>query len=305
MLLNIVNDAGSYLCAHHPWSWLRKRQMHLDLRAKVTLAGASLDATGKLLTVVAGDVANYTRVIGDEVELTAGTAGVGVLIPGFYEILAKTATLLTLRTAASTGTVTAIAGTIETNSIALPSDFKSIVPVNSVDREGGVIPGLIWGTPEQVGRVRSSVAGHDSLDSYHACLGQAGPTPAPANEPLTYIIEIAPTPNTNARDAFQGWYNARWRRVIDANEVLVLPEDMEGIFFTLCEHYAKGRLESDERGLALRLKEWEADPSVIGAKRDDGTRQPTYGIMRGGAIQQVRMGRHQSVPSRFTVNDPP
>jgi len=311
-LLNLVNQAGTYLANMHQWNWLRGRPMHLDLRGSVTITGASLSSDGLTLTQT-GAFASYTRVIGDEVKLDSGTDGTGTLIPGRYEVLAKTDNTLTLRTAASTGTVTAIAGELETNTVGLPSDFKSIVPVNSLDDPNGIISGLVWGTPESINHLRSNaIGGATGLGTTYACLGRAGPTPAPANEPVTWILEITPTPASNETDAFQGMYNSGWLRVSKTSDVLFLPQEGEGCFYTLCEHFAKGRLESDERGLAARLREFQGDanrrlpmdPDLEAFKRWDGGVQGTMGIMRGGAAQRVHLGRHASIPARFSVSDP-
>lgn len=313
-LVNLINQAGMYLTNHHPWRWLQRRSLHLDLRAKVDFSAASLDATGFLLTVDADSIDDYVRVIGDMVELTEGTDGTGTLVPGFYEILAANAStnLLTLRTCASRlvaggapgGIVTAIVGSIETNSIGLPSDFKSLVRPGGIHATDTPLEGLAWTTPDRIAELRQAIAPGSAIPTYHACLGFAGPTPAPANESMTSIIEIVPTPVENTRNAFQGFYNAKWKKVLTAEELLVLPEELESCFLTLCELYAKGRLEADDGELGERLRAWEKDPDVIGAKRWDGSQQASWGMMRGGAVSLVRPGRFQTVPHRFTVQDP-
>jgi len=310
-LLNIVNQAGTYLTNSHPWRWLMARPMHLDLRGKITISGASLSADGLTLTQTAA-FASYPRVIGDEVELTDGTDGTGALIPGFYEVLAKTDNTLTLRTAASTGTVTAINGLLDTNTVALPDDFKSVVPVSSLSDSDAIINGLIWGTPQYINDLRTNAVGGATFGDYHGCIGRAGPTPAPANEPITWILEISQSPSANERNAFSGFYNAKWTRVVDANEILFLPEEGESCFVTLCEHFAKARMEADNGTLAQRLREFHGDadrripmdPDLEAFKRWDGGVQSTYGIMRGGAAQRGHLGRHASVPVRFSVADP-
>ncbi len=295
-LLNLVNQAGTYLCNMHRWRWLQQRPMHLSLRALVTISGATV--SGTTLTVANDELDNYSRVIGDRVKIPTGSSST----PGFYEILAHSGDALTLRSAPG-DSVGDVGGTIDTNTVALPSDFKGFVPAGSIEDSDAVVRGVTFVTPTYLNQLRSTALEGGTDGRIYACLGFAGPTPAPAAEPRTLILEIAPTPTTNSANALTGFYNAKWQRATDVFQVLFLPEELEGPFITLCEHYARGRLESDEEGLGRRLAAFEADPDLIAAKRWDGGAQASYGLMRGGAAQQVR-GRHLSVWPGFTVNDP-
>ena len=317
-LINLVNQAGRYLCNLHPWRWLMSRPMHLDLRAKITITGATLDSTGKLLTVTNSELDSYTRVIGDRVELASGTDGTGTLTAGFYEILNYASDVLTLRTAASTdgsggtGTVTAISAEIDTDTVALPSDFKSVLPVRSVADSNTVIHGLNWCTPEYLNALRANAVGGADFGNYWGCISRAGPTPAPANEPVTWILEITPTPDADERDSFQGFYNAKWTQITTADQILFLPNEGESFFTTLVETFAKGRIEADDGSLTRRLRELRGDPDrrismdpdLEAFMRWDGAVQSHYGIMRGGGAQNTYLGRHASVPPRFSVNNP-
>lgn len=303
-LIDLVNQAGQYLISSHYWKWRQKVEMHLDLRGSITLtSSAALSSTGTSLTDT-GNFADYTRAIGDRVELTSGTDGTGALTSDFYEIINATDDVLTLATSASTGTVTAVAGTIDTNTVAFPSDFKRVVPGSAISDSDAIIHGLEFVSLDRLNTLRTNEVDVTSYGNFYGAIVHAGPTGSPNYEPVTPLLAIYPTPSANERDAFTGFYEAGWAEVTDDNDPLTLLDALEGPFFTLCEHWARARVESDEAGMAQRLAEFEQDVSLIAAKRVDGGRQPTYGIMRGGAGSIRRHGQHASVPSRFTVNAP-
>lgn len=297
-LIDLVNQAGRYLIASHNWKWRQVVEMHLNLRAKVTITAGSLSGTA--LTVTNSELDDYTRVIGDRLEITSGTGATA----DFYEIIDHPSTDVLTLDRAPGGSGSDIAATIETNTVAFPSDFKRVVPASAISDSDAIIHGLEFVSLDRLNTLRTNEVDVTSYGNFYGAILHAGPTPSPNFEAVTPILGIYPTPTTNERDAFTGFYEAGWAEVDDDNDPLTLLQELEGPFLTLCEHFARGRVESDEASMAQRLAEFEQDPSFIAAKRIDGGRQPTYGLMRGGAAQFSRHGRHSSVPTRFTVNGP-
>jgi len=296
-LIDLVNQAGQYLISSHYWKWRQKVEMHLDLRGSISITGATISST--TLTVANSELDDYTRVTGDRIELTAGTS----VTSDFYEIVNHSGDVLTLDSAPGNATADAV-GTIDTNTVAFPSDFKRVVPGSAISDSDAIIHGLEFVSLDRLNTLRTNEVDVTSYGNFYGAIVHAGPTGSPNYEPVTPLLAIYPTPSANERDAFTGFYEAGWAEVTDDNDPLTLLDALEGPFFTLCEHWARARVESDEAGMAQRLAEFEQDVSLIAAKRVDGGRQPTYGIMRGGAGSIRRHGQHASVPSRFTVNAP-
>jgi len=296
-LIDLVNQAGQYLISSHYWKWRQKVEMHLDLRGSISITGATISST--TLTVANSELDDYTRVTGDRIELTAGTS----VTSDFYEIVNHSGDVLTLDSAPGNATADAV-GTIDTNTVAFPSDFKRVVPGSAISDSDAIIHGLEFVSLDRLNTLRTNEVDVTSYGNFYGAIVHAGPTGSPNYEPVTPLLAIYPTPSANERDAFTGFYEAGWAEVTDDNDPLTLLDALEGPFFTLCEHWARARVESDESGMAQRLAEFEQDVSLIAAKRVDGGRQPTYGIMRGGAGSIRRHGQHASVPSRFTVNAP-
>jgi len=296
-LIDLVNQAGQYLISSHYWKWRQKVEMHLDLRGSISITGATISST--TLTVANSELDDYTRVTGDRIELTAGTS----VTSDFYEIVNHSGDVLTLDSAPGNATADAV-GTIDTNTVAFPSDFKRVVPGSAISDSDAIIHGLEFVSLDRLNTLRTNEVDVTSYGNFYGAIVHAGPTGSPNYEPVTPLLAIYPTPSANERDAFTGFYEAGWAEVTDDNDPLTLLDALEGPFFTLCEHWARARVESDESGMAQRLAEFEQDVSLIAAKRVDGGRQPTYGIMRGGAGSIRRHGQHASVPTRFTVNGP-
>ncbi len=297
-LIDLVNQAGRYLISSHYWKWRQRVEMHLNLRAVVNITAASI--SGSTFTVTLSELDDYDRVIGDQLEITAGTGATA----DFYEIVDHPSDDVLTLDRAPGGSGSDLVANIQTGTVAFPSDFKRVVPASSISDSDAIIHGLEFVSLDRLNKLRTNEVDVTSYGNFYGAILHAGPTGTPNFEPVTAILAIYPIPTTNERNAFTGFYEAGWDEVTADNDPLTLHEALEGPFFTLCEHWARGRVESDEIPMAYRLAEFEQDPSFIAAKRVDGGIQPTYGIMRGGAAQMSRSGRHASVPTRFSVNGP-
>ena len=134
--LSLVNDAGEFFSSIRPWKWLETAEAKLDLRAKVTITGATTSSGAGTTLTKSNAFTNYTFLEGDQIEVTSGTN----VTAGWHRVQSKTdASNLVLATSPG-ASGSAVAATLHTSAVALPSDFREMISINSTS---GLLKGVL------------------------------------------------------------------------------------------------------------------------------------------------------------------
>lgn len=279
---SIANQAGHYFTDMHPWRTM-ERLARLNLRASVTISNWTWTESSRTLadSAVGALLANYALVQGDEFQLTAGT---GATV-GFYPIQTRSsANAFVLETSIGSGAdgQADIDGTITTRTIALPSDFRQLI---SRPRSIGSTRSLNIVSMEEVDKLR---AGDSSTSDtgYAAALMWKPSAQALGGAPVP-VLEVWPTPGTNANAAFSIHYRATWSDLSDDSDIAQIPSmfAMEMLYLQVVRAVALGYEEFDVATMSQRVEELKAGPLFRDACAADGSVQTSFGQQRGGAAQ--------------------
>jgi hypothetical protein len=293
--LKLVNQAGDFLVSANPWKWLENVEFKTDLRGKVTVTGGT---PGTQTLTKTDAFANYTFVDGDTYEATGGTN----TLKGFYRVTGKTsAHAITLESdIVSAVSGTDQAGTLHTGAIALPTDFRDLIEINT---STGLLKGISLVTHSELLERRASsyttTSGHYYATIVHAqSTGYESSTGAP-----TPRLEVWPTPGVNEADAMTIIYRAGWSAVTTDSELLRIPSFLELPYLEILRALARGFEEEDQGSVSQRLAGVMSGPLMMVAKDRDDMAQPHYGRLRNGAADSVVIG--SSVSWDFTTQGAP
>jgi hypothetical protein len=112
---------------------------------------------------------------------------------------------------------------------------------------------------------------------------------APANAPMTQVIELSIIPGSNAVGAVTIAYEATWLPVSeDSTHLTIAPvPGMEVLFLEVLRAVAKGWEEDDDASMSARIAEIRVGPIFTAAARADGRSMPPGQMEGGGALQDI------------------
>ena len=275
--MTIINQAGEYLVTIHPWKWLENVEAKLDLRGKILATGMDWDQSERTLTE-SGQFANYTFLEGDMIEITAGT---GVPL-GWYRIGKKTddnTIVLGADIKSTDVTDDKIKGTIHTSAVALPSDFRELIAINTTS---GLLKGVQLTSYNDL--IQRRAAGFTSNGFHWGTITHAVDEDGDYTGDVTPRLEIWPTPSSNETGALTIFYRKGWSTRSSHSQQLRIPTYLDSFFLQICRAFARGIEEEDEGTLNQRLTEATSGPLFLSAIDRDGSIQPHYGALRTGSI---------------------
>lgn len=287
---DIVDEAGFHLVNLHPWKWLAKRSVQLELRPKLTFTSATWTEATKTLSSI--DPALTSDLIhGDTVEITGGTGATAKI----YEVdftTTPTTTSVVLKESIGSGAdgQTDIVGNFPNNLVELPTCMRDARSISATD---AVINGVRWTTPQDLLRKRTSQVSVSSSWNYYSFINYVGDPPRPA-------LEMWPTTTDSDPKAFTMYFREGWVPGASDDSVLPIPPFMRTCMFRLCRIFALGYEEGDEKGkksLDQLLFEFSEGPILKEAMARDGAIQPTGGPMRGGAVASMPRGYRKLLSS--------
>lgn len=157
---------------------------------------------------------------------------------------------------------------------ALPSDFKSIVSVETA----GLTTGLQLTTLARILELRKNSAG---AANYYECAVEWDH----ASAPPTPRLALWPAPSAAQTGALMIYYRAKWAPVASDNDTLMVPWYAEGAFVQAVRAHAAGYDESDNATLEQRLAMVVAGDTWKAARKADAQVQPDYGPIQNGIGQ--------------------
>lgn len=284
--LDILNEAGTYLMQMHRWNFARRRAEYLDLRGSITLSAATWSETTLELSQT-GAFTNYTYLVGDTVQITGGT---GATV-GWYKIASRTdddTIVLEESIGAGANGQTDIAGTMKLNSVRLPDHFAEILPPNNAKgniSESVAQPFALVSLEEILAMRSFDDAPSDSM--YYGAISSASTSLIPP----TPILEIHPPPHTTIKGGLMVFVRLGWKRLTDDQEVIQIPEHIEGLYTEICLAVLDGYGKREKGSVRDRVSRVAASTGVEGgmttfmmAKIADGAQQPFIGPLRNGSM---------------------
>ena len=273
----LANQAGHFFMDHHPWVWAQRRPGKLSFAAPITFTdGTWTEATSTLTATLTG----YTYTDDDKVTITAGTSAIlkeYTITSGGASSAVLSSSLSSTAGNLATGD---IAGTINHDYFALPSDFQSMVGIQASDsltREFEEV------SPQQLQELRSNPIQSTSWFYYGAI--------SHSHEPgaVVPLIELYPTPGSEELDFLTIWYRAQWAELTDDTTKLTIPEWCLNYYLQVLRAFARGYEEEDVMSLTQRLTEVAHPRNPIGMapKRRDGSVRVSLGPTRHGALAMV------------------
>lgn len=296
--IDIVREGADLLSGMHTWRFLGSRQTKLDLRGIVSMVAASpatyTHATRTL--TLTGAYATYTFLTGDRFEAAGGT---GVVLAD-YEIESRTdddnIVLVAPGLGSGADASADITGRIPNDSVALPPDFLQAITISATD---SIINGMKWTTAADILRKRTSQIDVSTSWNYYGFVNWD----VVLDEGAVPLLSIWPTPQDNDIEAFSMFYR---RRIVIADEetaAIPIPSDrplVNSILIRLCRMIALGYEEGEEAGkpsIDDLLDRFMAGRLWHAAKKQDGLIQPTYGPLKGGAVQRMPRGYRRLLSS--------
>ncbi len=327
--LNLVNQAGEYLTTIHPWKWLENQEAKLNLRGNVTATGLnfevdntdagakSSDRTDKLVHASLAPFFQYSKVIGDQVEITGGTdarKGFYIMDGGNYNPEEDTGgTYITFEhnplmyntspVANADLTNNDISCTIHCNRIQLPKDFAELI---AIDSSAGSLNSIQLTTYKDLLEKKTSSVNIGTGSTYWAAVGHArdrvgrntahvGSNPFGSAEEATPVLEIWPSPTVNETAAITIYYRAGWPfdlytlANVHDDMGLRIPRYLEAFFIQIVRAFAQGYEDPDVSMLDQRLTSLLNGALFDTAVKRDAGVQPHYGtIMNGAAAKTVQ-----------------
>ncbi len=278
--LDLINRCGHILTNMHKWEFLLGPSRPLDTRAQVTITDATT-ASGTL-SVANSELDDYSFLMGDAVRIDAGSSAV----ESTYPIVSHSTDDLVLETDPG-NSVADVDGTIETNAVALPSDFAGI---DSYDATNALNRSLTLTSPQRLLEIRtdepSTVGSH-----YWGAIVRAKNIVSGGGAPV-YRLEICPTPTASEVGLFTLFYRREWTDLTSDADVIPIEGWLEPFFLELVEAVMRGYLEQDAAPMHHRITDLKAGDTFLDAKRRDGSAQPDIGIMSGGAVQEMAVHHH-------------
>tara|TARA_R100000808_G_scaffold573_1_gene2943 strand:+ start:10069 stop:11025 length:957 start_codon:yes stop_codon:yes gene_type:complete len=291
--LSLVNDAGEFFSSIRPWKWLETAEAKLDLRAKITITGATTSSGAGTTLTKSNAFTNYTFLEGDQIEVTSGTN----VTAGWHRVQSKTdASNLVLATSPG-ASGSAVAATLHTSAVALPSDFREMISINTTS---GLLKGVqLTGFQDLLNKRASNFV---STGFHYGAIVQPTDTDVAYDGAPVARLEIWPQPDANETASLTLLYRAGWKRLTEVKDYLRLPVYCEPLFLQVIRAFARGYEEEDGGSLSARLGEVMSGPLFVAAVDRDASIQPHYGPVHGGAAE---MADHRSAFRNFnTVTGP-
>jgi len=297
--VELVNQAGRYMLDMHRWKWLERPQADLDIRGDVSTTTATWVEATKTLTST-GSFANYTFLDGDMYRADSGTN----VTEQLYKVESRTSDdAIVLKTSlASTGADLAtgdITGTLEADSVVLPSDLTEIV---GYDATQSLINSLEIVTLQRLLMLKTNQIQVTSYNFYGAIVFPEYNTSSTGPTPPVPILKLWPSLTANDARELTIFYRAGWIEVSEDSDYVQLPLWLEALFIEVCKAWARGTEEEDTASLSERLFAIQNSPLYLTAIRRDGMVQPDFGPLRGGAVETEPKGVNRF--ARSTVSGP-
>jgi hypothetical protein len=268
--VGIMNQAGHYFVNMHPWRWLVGRSALIDLRGAISGTTATWTASSLTLTAT-GAFASYTFVEGDQIEISAGTGAT----TGFYAVASRTDDdNIVLSTSIASGNLATgdIEWNIQTNSAALPSDFRDIIDISATD---SLLYGVRLTSLRQILQNRTSQIEVTTSWNYQGAVAYSGSPPVP-------ILEIWPNPTANQSGVFTIFYRSGWTELSNDSVNIDIPVWLESLYLRIVREFVRGYEREDTEPMDVRLMRVRRSPEFMDAARRDGNTQPYYQRLRGG-----------------------
>ena len=303
-----INEAGHFLTTMHPWKWLEAGEVKLDLRANITVIGATATpsvSTGNDTQVVATTsvFTDYTHLEGDVLEITGG----GNLNKGFYRIsriVSNTTIELDDSPLASASNGTSLTGTVHASAAALPNDFREIIAIYA---QNGTNNHVSLTTFQDLLEKRSVNA--TSPGTYYAAISHAvdaNPTITATDTSGTLVgptprLELWPAPTANEVGGISVFYRSGWDVTSSDVHNLKMPGYCESLYLEMLRAFVRARF-SPEYDLSAALSSIMVGPLFGTAVDWDGSVQPSYGPVLHGAA--TRAAHRHAFDNYDTVTGP-
>jgi hypothetical protein len=286
----LTNQAGEFFVSMHSWKWLENVEAKLSLRGKVTLTGGTWSEANKTLTFSSG-LSTYSFLEGDTFEVTGGDQ----VTTGFYRIRSATATVLSLTDDITTDSdsPTNITGTIHCPAIALPSDFRELIAINTTS---GLLKGVELTSYQDLLSRRAT--NFTAVGWHYAAINHA--IPSTGGDPVPRM-EIWPVPETNDSNSLTMFYRAGWTALGTDVIKLRMPTYCDALFLEVLTAFARGYEEEDAGSISARLVEVVSGPLMAAAVDRDASIQPDYGPVLHG---QATAGEYTGFGNFNTINAP-
>lgn len=285
---DIINLAGESFYNSRPWNFRLAPPTKLHFTGPITVSGGTWTESTKNL-LATGAFASYTKIAGDEINITAGTGAT----TGDYYISSRTDDdniVLTESIGASADGQTDIAGTISFPYVAMPSDFSQLLHAQATNTQSY---GFQLTTPEHLTNLRNTGI---SVASYHYYGALVQPT-----DMSVARLEIYPTPTATLRNILTIVYKTKWDTLGTTSNT---PSYADAALVEYVRAFAIGYAENDFSGATAKLAGVMQGTIYQAAVTTDGQQQAHYGPVRNGAISMVRRQSGVNFRPSLTVADP-
>lgn len=279
--IGLINEAGEFLASAQPWKWLETAEAKLDLRAKVTITGGTTSSGAGTTLTKSGAFTNYTFLEGDTVEVTSGTG----VTAGHYRVVSKTDANNIVLESSPGVSGSAVAATLHTSAIALPSDFREIIAINTTS---GLLKGVQLTTFEDL--LSKRAANFTSAGFHYGAISQPTDTDLTVDGAPVARLELWPQPSANETASLTIMYRATWKRITKDTHRLRLPVYCESLYLQVLRAFARGYEEEDEGTMSQRLMEVMTGPLFGSAVDRDASIQSDYGPLMYGAAERYHYG---------------
>lgn len=161
----------------------------------------------------------------------------------------------------------------------LPSDFKSIVAIDTA----GLTTDFELVTLGRIIKLLKNTAGATLF--YEAAIEHLFPTSG--GGPPVPRLSIWPTPDATDANALNIYYRRGWMEMTSDNDLLTIPEWMEDTYLEVLRACAAGWTEHEEGSRAQRLAVVIESPDWKGAVKRDAQVQPDYGVLHNGMAESA------------------
>lgn len=282
--LRITNEVGRMFVTMHAWKWLETAEANLDLRGSISITGGSWDLAdhgeGDLHLTKASAFDDYTFSDGDTFEVTGGTDA----ILGHYRVTKRMAdgnAILLESAITSSGEPSDIAGTLHTSAIALPSDFRELIAINTTS---GLLRGVALTDHAEL--IQRRAASFVSEGFHYGAIVHAQSSATAGGAP-TPRIEIWPAPSANELGVLTIMYRAGWKSISNDTDLISIPDWIEPLYIQILRAFARGYEEEDAQILDQRLVAATNGIMFFAAVDRDAMVQPHYGKLRGGGATRT------------------
>lgn len=278
--LDLVNLGGTYAASMHPWQWLARRSVRLDVRARVDVADATWDEATLTLTSV-GAFADYVFVTGDRFEVLSGT---GADTSALLRVASRTSDdAIVLAETLDDGSGTAdgatdVAGSLLRHHVLLPDDLQSIVTIQPTSNLLRCMVPLASGGLQTL---RSSTGLAPAFGYVYdvAWLEVDGR--------LYPALELWPDATADEPNSLTLWYRADWRVLTADEDRVVWPAWLYPVLWRVVRETFKAFAEEDEGSLEARLEPIKRSELFMSLARRDGAMVPRYRPGHGSTVERM------------------